>query len=281
MKRKAPPQSASPSKSKRAKDAQTPKPTAVAKAAAPTVSTAPQPSAKFSAEPLPPQLTGKFDIYSTGLSFLSSAYLPKGSKSPNFQAVYEKILFYQAKPDFTMRCALREEWQAQSTGGRLHCSTITNPIDDEPLDPLCIVGGKTKNSVNFDATECPHPSTVGNGWGYEARMEVGDGDEHGCKDGAVDLELFEGYWFLKVAYGPTLRRKRFGTGESYNGSFWAVRALKKDGVEVGIDAGDGMYTSTSSYDVALGDDDDDDDEFAGEGYGDSEGEEDSDDYESY
>lgn len=29
--------------------------------------------------------------------------------------------------------------------------------------------------------------------------------------------------------------------------FWGVRALKKDGEEVGIDAGDGNYLSPSKY----------------------------------
>jgi hypothetical protein len=68
----------------------------------------------------------------------------------------------------------------------------------------------------------------------------------GLGDDGKESELFEGYWTLKVAYGPTLRRKGFGTGASYSGSFWGVRALKKDGKEIGIDAGDGTYMSTSS-----------------------------------
>jgi hypothetical protein len=217
-------------------------------------------------------MTGKFDLYSTRLPFLVSEYLPKGAKTPNFRAVYEKILFYQAKPDFSMRCALREE------AGQFACSNVVNPISDEPLEPLCIVGGRTKESVKFDQTQSAHPSTVGTGWGYEAKIEL-DTANAGCgmitsakgtfklrkvwgalgNDGN-ESELFEGYWSLKVVYGPTLRRKGFGTGDSYGGSFWGVRALKKDGKEVGIDAGDGSYMSTSLYGL-VGEEDVDDDGF--------------------
>jgi len=99
-------------------------------------------------------------------------------------------------------------------------------------------------------------------------------------DGTTESELFEGYWTLKVVYGPTLRRKGFGSGELYSGSFWGVRALKKDGVEVGIDAGDGMYVSTSSYGFMSDSDEDefdsDEDEFDSDefGFGDGEFEDD-------
>jgi len=105
-------------------------------------------------------------------------------------------------------------------------------------------------------------------------------------DGTTESELFEGYWTLKVVYGPTLRRKGFGSGDSYSGSFWGVRALKKDGVEVGIDAGDRMYASrpSESYGFMSDSDEDEFDEFGfgdgefedGYGYDDSEEEDDYD-----
>jgi hypothetical protein len=65
------------------------------------------------------------------------------------------------------------------------------------------------------------------GWGVPAAEDTDD------------VELFEGYWNHKVVHRPMLRRKGFGSGGSYyNGLFWAVRAAKKDGKEVRIDAGD-------------------------------------------
>lgn len=300
------------------KDASTVKPPAAAssKAAAtmpPTVissTTKPQASAKFAAQPLPSQLTGKFDVYTIGLPFLAKEYLPNGAKTPNFKAVYEKILFYQAKPDFSLRIALREEvGQTQSTGGRVDFrGCITNPISDEPLEGWVITGGKTSESINFSAAESAHPSTAGTGWGYEAEVEMDD-SEDGCGCGMInsgkgtfklrkvwsapgigedgekkELELFEGRLSIKIDYGPTLRRKGFGTGAFYPHSVWAVRALKKDGKEVGIDAGDGMYVSTTPYSPTFDDDEDDDDEDNLDGgyggYGDSD-DEDSDDFATY
>jgi hypothetical protein len=218
---------------------------------------------EFATLSLDSPLTGKFDLYSTQLSFLRSEYTPKGATAPNFQAVYEKILFYQAKPDFSFRCALRTEAGDDSTSqGQFACSQVVDPMGDEPLEPLYIVHGQTKSSVKFGAKESAHPSTVGSGWGYEAKIELDmDGDGFGC--GMINSgrgtfkmrkvwvapdddtkELFEGYWTLKIVYGPTLRRKGFGTSNSYSGPFWGVRALKKNGEEVGIDPGDGEYVSS-------------------------------------
>jgi hypothetical protein len=198
-------------------------------------------------------------MYSAKLPFLHSEYLPKGAKKPNFEAVYDKILFYQAKPDFTLRCALRAVDGRESTSqGRLECSAVVNPISDEILEPLCIVNGMTTDSVAFNARESIHPTTVGVGAGYEAKIVLNQDDCESCGCGMINSakgilkmrkvweapgepkkELFEGYWSLKVDHGPTLRRKGFGAGDSYGGPMWAVRALTKDGDEVGIDAGDG------------------------------------------
>jgi hypothetical protein len=198
-------------------------------------------------------------MYSARLPFLHSEYLPKDAKKPNFQAVYDKILFYQAKPDFTLRCALRTVHGRESMSqGRLECSSVTNPISDEILEPLCITNGLINDSVTFNAQESIHPTTVGDGAGYEAKIMLDQGGSESCGCGMInsakgilkmrkvweapgepEKELFEGYWSLKVNYGPTLRRKGFGTGDSYDSPIWAVRALTKDGEEVGIDAGDG------------------------------------------
>ncbi|TDL20191.1 hypothetical protein BD410DRAFT_704318, partial [Rickenella mellea] len=56
-----------------------------------------------------------------------------------------------------------------------------------------------------------------------------------------EKELFEGYFAFKVVYGSSLRSMGFGSNELYKLKFWAVRALKKDGKEVGIDPGKGTY----------------------------------------
>ncbi|TDL20185.1 hypothetical protein BD410DRAFT_791286 [Rickenella mellea] len=208
--------------------------------------------AEFFSPELPSPFTGKFDLYATELSFLESEYLPKGATSPNYKAVFEKILFYQAKPDFSLRCALIAH-PVGGTGsiGRLSCSSFVNPISGEELGPIYIIGGQTKPSVNFGAVASAHSSTVGVGIGYEAKVDL-DVKGGGCSCGMISSgvgsfkmrkvwaaedgkELFEGYVSLKVVYGRALRRKGFGNGDSFSVPFWAVRALKVDGREVGID----------------------------------------------
>ncbi|TDL20190.1 hypothetical protein BD410DRAFT_841535 [Rickenella mellea] len=248
---------------------------------------------RFSPE-LPSPFTGKFDLYATQLEFLQSEYLSKGATAPNYKAVFEKILFYQAKPDFTLRCALiADPVDPTESVGVISCSQFINPISDEELKPIHILDGKTKPSVKFGASESAHASTVGAGVGYEAKVEL-DVNGEGCGCGMISSgkgifkmrkvwadehgkELFEGYVSLKVVYGPTLRRKRFGTGASYSVTFWAVRALKKNGEEVGIDAGSGTYMSSGVssgsyddlgiYDLDLDDEDDEDDDYTSGRFG--------------
>ncbi|THG96412.1 hypothetical protein EW026_g5411 [Hermanssonia centrifuga] len=209
----------------------------------PTAEPATEPKAKESS----PQFTGKFDLYSTLLPFLKSEYLPQGATEPQFETLYEKILFYQAKPDFSMRINIDE-----AKTGRFTCPVICNPMSDEELEPIYIENGQTKQ-VAFSETEAAHESTIGTGLGYTAKLMLGDSDGCGCGmvsggKGTFKMrkvwegedegkgELFEGYWTFKATYGPTLRRKRFGSGNSSSGVFWAVRARKNaDGKEIGID----------------------------------------------
>ncbi|TDL20186.1 hypothetical protein BD410DRAFT_829865 [Rickenella mellea] len=236
---------------------------------------------KFSPQQLPTLLTGKFDLYDSKLPLLVSEYLPKGAKSPNFKAVYEKILFYQAKPEFTIRCALREDAAGVDLSvGRVACRVIRNPMSAEELEPIYVVDGQTEATVSFDAGQSVHSSMVCDGVGYEAKLELdvmegtADAMRKVWADDSGEKELFEGYFSLNIIYGPTLRRKQHGNGKLYELKFWAVRALKKDGEEVGIDAGKGTYVpsaggSSGCYDdlggVGLdgGDHSDDEDDIYG------------------
>ncbi|KAI0659624.1 hypothetical protein C8Q70DRAFT_1053967 [Cubamyces menziesii] len=200
-----------------------------------------EPAPAVAAKPAAPRFEGKFDLYSTQLPFLMSEYLPKGAPKPDFVAVHSKILFYQAKPDFSLRVVLDAEGE-----GRIACSGIVNPISDEELEPI-MISGATKRNVRFNAEEAAHPSTVGSGEGFEGKLNLETG---GCGMGcsgkgtfkmrrvweSEDKELFEGRWDLRIKFGPTLRRKGCGSGDVSIGSFWAVRALKDTkGEEIGID----------------------------------------------
>ena len=230
-----------------AKDTPTPKNGAPANKASQTSDkvsqkAAPKTSDSAPSKSEPAHFSGKFDLYSTQLPFLHREYLPEGATKPSFEAVYNKILFYQAKPDFSLRIALGE-----NGGGRFSCVRVENPMSGEELEPIHIRGHPSDRIV-FGEFEAAHHSTVGLGAGYIADLNLDTADT-GCGMvesgmGALKMrrvwekegkELFEGYWSLQICYGPTLRRKNFGCADSYEGAFWAVRALKDaEGKEIGI-----------------------------------------------
>lgn len=192
---------------------------------------------------------GKFDLYSMKLPFLRKKYLPEDVEKPAFEELYDEVLVYQAKPDFSLCIALKEGPGAAASKGIFSCSQIANPMSDEELEPIYILNGATKD-VAFSGTEAAHSSTVGKGPRYTAKLDLDTGAT-GCgmmnsgtgtfkmrkvwEDG--DKELFEGYWTIKLKYAPTLKRKGFGSGGNGEGAFWAVRARRDtSGDEIGIDA---------------------------------------------
>lgn len=200
------------------------------------------PTSKAVSEPQAPRFAGKFDLYSTKLPFLLREYLPSGASAPDFEAVHSKIQFYQAKSDFSLRIIL-----AEGGAGRFACALVANPMSDEELGPIRI-SGRSAPAFAFDEDEAAHESTVGTGPGYTGRLTL-DTSRSGCgmiQSGTGNIkmrrvwekngqELFEGFWDLRVSYGPTLRRKSFGSGGSYAGAFWGVRGRKDaEGNEIGI-----------------------------------------------
>ncbi|KAJ3548687.1 hypothetical protein NM688_g5263 [Phlebia brevispora] len=233
--------------------------------------------------PASPGFIGKFDLYSTLLSFLQKKYLPQGATKPQFEAVYKEILKYQAKNDQSMRIALAARSSDAQTGeyGMFSCPIVTNPLTDEELTPIHVIKGEA-TTVTFLKTETAHASTVGTSSGFIARLELDtDGNDHCDCGGMVDkgegtlkmhkvwegkgengekVELFEGYFLFTIKNGPTLRRKGFGNSMPFSSPFWGVRARKnKKGEEIGIDAGDGSYWSVGSLlkDYGVGDFEDD------------------------
>lgn len=195
---------------------------------------------------------GKFDLYSTKLKFLTPEYLPQGATKPDFYRLYKKLLFFQAKPDYSMRIDLHDDGGPSAKTGRFSCPNVANPMSDEPFKPIMITRGQAK-IVSFDRSEAVHSTTAGSGPGYVARLEldasragcsmlssakgnfkmhrVWEGEHEGC-----GVELFEGIWDFHASHGPMLRRKGFGGSTDYDSAFWGIRALKdKEGKEIGID----------------------------------------------
>ena len=72
------------------------------------------------------------------LSFLASAYLPDGSSEPQYAALYDKILTYQAKNDRTGQLVLPEPEPAPAKNktrtapqGLVRTPVLCDPMSDE------------------------------------------------------------------------------------------------------------------------------------------------------
>ncbi|KAF7362895.1 hypothetical protein MVEN_00639900 [Mycena venus] len=209
-----------------------------------------------------PNPSGKFDLYAMELPFLAKAYLPPGQAEPQFGALYDTILTYQAKPDFTARCAIPEAPFGKDTDGageenekrgRLESAVLEDPMEGMPwdialvdlslADPLVFPPAERKQFASLPQTNC--------GAGIQGRtvlaaehcgVQRADGVFRmqrvwtGERDGKA-VELWEGYLSFDVVHGGMYRRKGHGSGEKIGFPFWAVRARKgEDGNEIGLHA---------------------------------------------
>lgn len=171
------------------------------------------------------KLSGKFDGYSTAVSFLHKRYLPAGSTKLDFPSLFEKILDRQAVGQRTFA------FEIGSTG-ELICPEIAEPMGDEPLTPL-VITGSCDNLVKFDPKEWTFKPSMILGPGYVGRIEW-EGDDCGyaspeSAEGFIKLRkvwesesgkaLYEGFWEVKVKYDKVLSRKGHGKGRDYRGSF--------------------------------------------------------------
>ncbi|KAG2088689.1 uncharacterized protein F5147DRAFT_726787 [Suillus discolor] len=97
----------------------------------------------------PPAIfSGNFDLYGMYLPFLVKAYLPPGSTSPDYAAVYDTILAYQSKHDYTARCFL----SLSSDTGRAESVSIFDPMMERPFDVL-ISNLKHRAELTFTSSE--------------------------------------------------------------------------------------------------------------------------------
>jgi hypothetical protein len=97
----------------------------------------------------PPAIfSGNFDIYGMYLPFLVKAYLPPGSTSPDYAAVYDTILAYQCKHDYTARCFL----SLSSDAGRAESASVFDPMMERPFDVL-ISNLKHRAELTFTSSE--------------------------------------------------------------------------------------------------------------------------------
>ncbi|KAI0040250.1 hypothetical protein FA95DRAFT_1683892 [Auriscalpium vulgare] len=263
-----------------------PAPTSPAKTRA-IQSNPPAPAAPSSPSPdthpafLPAVFDGKFDLFSTKLEDLSEEHLPEGATAPQYASLHATLLKQAASGDYSARIALRDGGKA----GKFACDEVCNVLTREPLEPIYLVGGKTRK-VAFSERESAHESGVGEGQAYVANMvlDVGPGGDRSeiaegmgffkmrkVWDGGEGKELFEGFCKLKLTYGKPIRGKgRWGEGGIVTVMFWAIRA-RKDwlGMEDGIDAGDGTFGAEEDEED-WDDGEEYEDEYYGEGHSDDE-----------
>lgn len=194
------------------------------------------------------------------LPFLKKVYLSKDT--PQFEALFNEIMSFQAKPDFSGQCYFPP---SASANGLFRSDAVAEPMGDEAYD--IALTDITPKELLFNKTELAKfadpdaPRTAGPG--VMAAVEMAEGScmpssgrgEMKMKrvwtkdvvvaEGVVGKkpkheytghqELFEGVFTFKVKYSAMLKRKGFGGGEDYKFGFWAVRArTDEDGKEVGL-----------------------------------------------
>lgn len=183
------------------------------------------------------------------LPFLSKVALPKGVSTPQYEALYQTILTYQADNDNTAQFFLASPADADDA------STLTSPVIEDPMEeaPLDISIHSIKHHVSLSLPTDPPSiavvSPVPNNPGVSASTSL---EESHCgiqsasgvfklkrvwtkaTSGDDFVELFAGHFSLNITYGAMYRRKGHGMGQKHNWAFWAVRARTgDDGKEVG------------------------------------------------
>ncbi|KAK7440407.1 hypothetical protein VKT23_017045 [Stygiomarasmius scandens] len=214
--------------------------------------TASSPDARASA----PKFVGKFDLYSMSLSFLSEVYLPRGMSTPQYEKLYEAILTYQAKPDFSAQCVIPDPSGLTSQSGLMRSGGFLDPFSREPFDIAMNDIKHLEKVESYPASldscfELTQPQV--NVPGVRAKLCIQDG---GCginsssgdfcmtrvwkkvDSNGQTVELFEGALEFDVSYSGLYSNKGHGNGNDANFGFWGVRARKdQDGKEIGLEVG--------------------------------------------
>lgn len=200
----------------------------------------------------PPTFSGNFDLYGMYLPFLAKICLPLGATTPNYSAVYDRILASQAKHDYTARCFLAPQDPSSSAPpyGRLESASVLDPMVERPFD-ITLHSFTHMNSLSFTPIErssfqAPEHSTPGPGLVAHTGLSPNFGIKNAKgifkikriwaqeQDGLVK-ELFEGFFSFSVSYDSTYRKADHSNGSVYKFAFWGVRAMKDNtGKEIGL-----------------------------------------------
>lgn len=202
--------------------------------------------------PHAPTFSGNFDLYGMYLPFLVKLCLPPGATTPDYSAVYDRILASQAKHDYTARCFLAPQDASSSAPphGRFESSSVLDPMAERPFD-VTLDSFTYKRSLTFTPTErssfqAPEHSIAGPGLVGHTGLSPACGIKSAKgvfkikrvwaaeQDGSVK-ELFEGFFSFSVCYDSMYRKAGHGNGAKYKFAFWGVRAMKDNmGREIGL-----------------------------------------------
>ena len=183
------------------------------------------------------------------LPFLSKVFLPEGVSTPQYEALYQTILTYQADNDNTAQFFLASPADADGAS-TLTSPAIMDPMQEVPFD-ISIRAIKHHMSLSLP-TEPPSVALVGptpDSPGVSASTAL---EEIHCgiqsASGVFKLkrvwtkatssgnfvELFAGHFTFNVTYGAMYKKAGYGTRQKHKWGFWAVRARTgDDGKEVG------------------------------------------------
>ncbi|KAJ7725252.1 hypothetical protein B0H14DRAFT_3899885 [Mycena olivaceomarginata] len=209
----------------------------------------PQKRAKNAATPIEPESTpepeapipsGKIDLYGMELPFLAK-----------FDALYDKILTYQAKPDSTARCVIPDAPFIRQ--GRLSSAIFEDPMEEMPwdiaLDDLRLADPLVFTPAERSKFASPEPQS-NCGPGIQGRTVLvedhcGVASAEGVfrmhrvwigERGGKAVELWEGYLSFDVVHSGLYKRKGHGSGRKLGIAFWGVRGRRdENGKEIGLD----------------------------------------------
>ena len=183
-------------------------------------------------------LGGTFDLYGMPLPFLNELYSPPESTTVFPEDLYNEILTYQAKNDRTAKFTLPKGFSSTGEESKFRSGIFCDPFSEEPFDIL-VTDIKQVDKLNFE-TDYGRPTDAWYGPGLKGKMQIYDG---GCgirsssgsismrplwrkvdKDDGKVMELYEGTFTFKVAYGSMYSRKGLGCGQNQTLAFWGIRA---------------------------------------------------------
>ena len=117
---------------------------------------------------------GNFDIYAMNLDFLKKPYLAQGANKPQHEAVYNEILTWQAKPDYTGRCYLSSP--TTTVPSRFESRGIRDPMEETPFD-IVVHSVKRVGNLTFTQTELAtfaSPTTTFTGPGITGALSLAE-----------------------------------------------------------------------------------------------------------